>query len=326
MAFTPVALSENLAGDVVSTLPAIGSHAFDLLFRIEGSILKQFWDNNAVVKSGGRDIREPIEVQTDEESIKRLAGAMDSAPLVGFEPLMQLREVWKGYGKVLVIDEDQLDDNSGPEKIIDILSVKRDSAVKNMYKAINDDLLYAGADNHINSILYHIAASPSTGPGMHNYSGTSYTFARNIQVTGGSAASGVMEAALNQAVIQAQKAQNVDKVKWLASSPVTARYWRNSLIPMQQAFLSGSAGNISTAGDLLFQGMPWKWDVAFPTDGVVLGINPDYLKIYTKGKAMTFGKPMDVVDQWFMAWKMKVRLNVMFLNLARQFIVTSCSA
>lgn len=325
MAFTPVALSENLAGDVVATLPHIGSHAYDLLFRIDSCILKKFWDNNAVVVKGGRDIRYPLIVQGDS-SIKRLSGPMDDAPLLGFEPAFQGREQWKAYGKILVIDEDQLDDNSGPEKILDIMQMKRDVAVKGMVKEVNDDLLYSGADNHINSIVYHVSSTPSTGPGAGGYSGTSYTFARNIQVTGGSFASGVGEAALVQAVIQATKSQGVDKPKWLCSDPVAFRYFQNSKIPMQQIILGGSASNVSTAGEIAFMGMPWAWDVAYPNSTTVLGINPEYLKLYTKGKQMTFSKPMDVVDQWFMAWKMKIRLQTVFLNLARQFVVTSLSA
>jgi hypothetical protein len=323
MAFTPVSLTEDLAAEVVSTLPAIGRHAHDLLFRLEGNTLEQFNKNKAVHK-GGRDFRVPVLVQGDS-SIKRLSGAMDVAPLVGFEPLMQYRETYKGYGKILVIDEDQLDDNSGPEQVIDILKMKRDVAIKGMNKEINDDLLFSGSDNHINSVVYHISTTPSTGPGWGGFSGTSYSFARNIQVTGGSFATGVAEGALNQAVIEAQKAQGAGKVDFLLSDEVVYRFFQNSKIGIQQMMLGGN-GKVPGVGDITYNGIPWHYDVAYPNSTTLLGIKTDGCYIQSKGDSMTFGKPMEAMDQWFLAWKMKVRLNVAFPELPRQFVVTSLAA
>jgi hypothetical protein len=161
---------------------------------------------------------------------------------------------------------------------------------------------------------------------MHNYSGTSYTFARNIAVVGGSFATGVGETSMIQAMISSQKAQGVDKPKWVASDAAVSRFFQNSKVPMQQIILNNSANGISTSGEIAFMGMPWVWDVAYPNSTTALLLNPDYVKIYTKGNAMSFGKPMEVVDQWFMAWKMKMRLQVMFLNLARQAVVSSLAA
>ena len=129
-----------------------------------------------------------------------------------------------------------------------------------------------------------------------------------------------------EGVISAMKAQNVDKIKFWVSSPTTFINFQKSKVPMQQIFLSGSAGKIETAAETGCMGIPWYWDAAYPNDTTALGINPEYVKLYTKGRAMSFSKPMDVVDQWFTAWKMKLRMQVMFLNLKRQLIVTSLSA
>lgn len=327
MAFTPISLTEDQAASIVDTLPAIGRSAHDLLFRLEGNALEQFQKFQAVQK-GGRDFRIPVLVQGDE-SIKRLSGPMDSAPLVGFEPLMQYKEVYKAYGKILVVDEDEMDDNSGPEQIIDILKMKRDVAIKGMAKSINDDLLYSGSDNHINSLLYHISTTPSTGPGWGGYSGTSYTFARNIQVTGGSFASGVAEAALNQAVLTAKKSPaGTQKVDFLLSDPVVYRYFQNSKIGIQQMILGSGGNKVNVPGvdDIGYNGIPWHADVAYPNSTTILGIKKDGCFIQSKGDAMTFGKPMEAMDQWFLAWKMKMRLNVAFPELPRQFVVTSLAA
>lgn len=324
MVFTPVALSENLAAEVSHTLPHQGKFARDLLFRLDGSTLEWFQKNGMVEVREGRDIREPILVQCDQQ-IKRLVSDMDSADVHGFNPDMTLRDVWKDYGAILVISENELDDNSGAAKILDVMSMKRDFAVKQMIKAINDDILYTGANNHINSLVYQLSDTPATAPSVHGYDPATYTFMQHKQVTGGSAATGVLEAALNQGVITAQKSQGSAKIKALLSSPVSYRYFQNSKIPLQVVQLSGSASNVQTTGEIGFMGIPWKWDVAVPSDTRIYGIS-DGIKLYTKGKAMSFGKPMDVIDQWFMAWKMKVRLQLMFLEQPRSFVVTSVAA
>lgn len=324
MAFTPVALSENLAAEVSHTLPHHGTFAYDLLYRLEGNTFSRLAANQVVVRTG-RDIREPILVQSTS-SVKRLNGPMDSAPLVGFMPDMTLRDVWKDYGQLLVIDENELEDNAGAEKILDVLQMKRDFAIKQMQKELNDDLVYSGADNHMNSLHYHVSATPGSGPTLHGYAPASYSFMQNIQVTGGSFASGVGEAALMEAVETAAKAQNVDKVKWLVSARTPFLNFQKAKIGIQQINLTSSANGVSTAGEISFMGIPWHYDIAYPDTTTVIGVQPDFVKLYSKGRSMSFSAPMDVVDQWFSVWKMKMRMQLMFLNLARQFKVTALSA
>ena len=276
-------------------------------------------------KSGGDYITCPIEYALNG-SVSSYSD-LDLISTTRYDVFDRYEAQWKEYAGTVVISDLETDRNAGEGQVFALLPAKLESLRNSIKATFNADMLGVGTNNSskvFTGLQTLVSATPSTGT-VQGVSRDTYSFARNIQVTGTQTTSAFdnLRATMRSAYNQASNGISGDHPTFGLTTRTVFEGFEGLLLANER-FADKSSGDGSFKNEVLkFKGML----LAFDNDclsGALYMLNEKYLKlVYKTGSWMKAQPAIRPANQTADVIVIRTMANLFTTNPRRLAVVSA---